>query len=178
MADVALVERTCEVLVIAGMREIRYRGAIDDQYGPGTRKDAPTCRYLVDALDAILAERKVATSVTPVAGCPLDRVQPQAARRKNPRVRAVVEEIATAYDERESHDPIEIGSVTYAADIAAILQQKCQSCHRPGQFGPFPLLTYDDTVRHCRDDPRGCRRPPHAPLARRRDTAISRTTAA
>jgi thiol-disulfide isomerase/thioredoxin/mono/diheme cytochrome c family protein len=148
VADVNLVERTCEVFVIAGMREIRYRGAIDDQYGLGTRKDAPTHRYLADALDAILAGRKVATSVTPVAGCPLDRVQPQAARRKSPRVRAVAEEIATAYDERESHDPIEIGSVTYATDVAAILQQKCQSCHRPGQVGPFPLLTYDDTVRH------------------------------
>ena len=77
VADVNLVERTCEVLVIAGMREIRYRGAIDDQYGLGTRKDAPTRRYLADALDAILAGRKVATSATPVAGCPLDRVQPR-----------------------------------------------------------------------------------------------------
>ena len=57
VADLNLVERTCEVLVIAGMREVRYRGAIDDQYGLGTRKDAPARRFLADALDAVLAGR-------------------------------------------------------------------------------------------------------------------------
>ena len=67
--------------------------------------------------------------------------------RTIPRVRAAAAEIAAAYDERESYDPIEVGPVTYA-DVAAILQQKCQSCHRPGQVGPFPLLTYDDASRH------------------------------
>jgi thiol-disulfide isomerase/thioredoxin/mono/diheme cytochrome c family protein len=149
VADVNLVERTCEVLVLARMREIRYRGAIDDQYGPGTHKDAPDHRYLAEALDATLAGRKVATPVTLADGCLLDRVQPQAAaRRKTPRVRGAAGELAAAYDEREPQDPIEVGSVTYAADVAAILQQKCQSCHRPGQVGPFPLLTYDETVRH------------------------------
>ena len=149
VADVYLVERTCEVIVIAGMREIRYRGAIDDQYGLETRKDAPSQRYLADALDAILAGHKVATPVTPVVGCPLDRVGPQGASgRKAPRVRAAAAELATAYDERDSDDPIDVGSVTYAGDVAAIFQQKCQSCHRPGQVGPFSLLSYDDTRRH------------------------------
>jgi len=149
VADVNLVERTCEAIVVAGMREIRYRGAIDDQYGIGTRKDAPARRYLVDALDAILAGRKVATPATPVAGCLIDRDTTQgAAKRQTQRVRAAAGELATAYDERDSRDAIEIGAVTYAANVAAILQQKCQSCHRPGQVGPFPLLTYDDTRRH------------------------------
>ena len=32
--------------------------------------------------------------------------------------------------------------VTYEKDIAPILQQNCVSCHRPGQIGPMPLLTY------------------------------------
>ena len=149
VADVYLVERTCEVIVIAGMREIRYRGAIDDQYGLETRKDAPSQRYLADALDAILAGHKVATPVTPVVGCALDRVGSQGASgRKAPRVRAAAAELATAYDERDSDDPIDVGSVTYAGDVAAIFQQKCQSCHRPGQVGPFSLLSYDDTRRH------------------------------
>jgi hypothetical protein len=30
--------------------------------------------------------------------------------------------------------------------VAAILQKNCQECHRPGQIGPFSLLTYDDAV--------------------------------
>jgi hypothetical protein len=34
-------------------------------------------------------------------------------------------------------------SVTFAKDIAPILQQKCQVCHRPGSIAPMPLLTYE-----------------------------------
>ena len=35
-------------------------------------------------------------------------------------------------------------TVTYSKDVAPILQQKCQGCHRPGSIGPMPLLTYED----------------------------------
>lgn len=35
-------------------------------------------------------------------------------------------------------------TVTFSSDIASIIYDKCSSCHRPGQVGPFPLLTYDD----------------------------------
>jgi len=34
-------------------------------------------------------------------------------------------------------------TVTYARDVAPILQKNCQGCHRPGEAGPFPLLTYE-----------------------------------
>jgi hypothetical protein len=34
--------------------------------------------------------------------------------------------------------------VTYAKDVAPILQQKCQVCHRPGSIAPISLLTYAD----------------------------------
>jgi hypothetical protein len=34
--------------------------------------------------------------------------------------------------------------VTFAKDIAPILQQKCQTCHRPGSVAPMSLLTYED----------------------------------
>ncbi len=37
--------------------------------------------------------------------------------------------------------------VTYYREIAPILLQHCAPCHRPGQSGPFPLLTYDDARR-------------------------------
>jgi hypothetical protein len=33
---------------------------------------------------------------------------------------------------------------TFDKDVLPILQQKCQSCHRPGQVAPMPLLTYPD----------------------------------
>jgi hypothetical protein len=39
-------------------------------------------------------------------------------------------------------------AVTYAKDVAPILQQKCQECHQPNSIGPMSLLTYDDARRH------------------------------
>jgi mono/diheme cytochrome c family protein len=35
-------------------------------------------------------------------------------------------------------------AVTFAKDVAPILQQKCQVCHQPNSIGPMPLLTYED----------------------------------
>ena len=34
--------------------------------------------------------------------------------------------------------------VTFARDVAPILQAKCQACHRPGTTAPMPLITYED----------------------------------
>ena len=34
--------------------------------------------------------------------------------------------------------------VTFAGDVAVILQQSCQNCHRPGGIGPMSLMTYDE----------------------------------
>jgi len=33
---------------------------------------------------------------------------------------------------------------TFSRDVAPILYQSCTSCHRPGEIGPMPLLTYKD----------------------------------
>lgn len=38
--------------------------------------------------------------------------------------------------------------VTYTKQVAPILLEHCASCHRPGEAGPFSLLTYDDARRH------------------------------
>jgi hypothetical protein len=35
-------------------------------------------------------------------------------------------------------------TVTYTKDVAPILQKHCQSCHRPGEAGPFSMLSYED----------------------------------
>jgi mono/diheme cytochrome c family protein len=37
--------------------------------------------------------------------------------------------------------------VTYAKDVASILQKNCQTCHHPGTSAPFSLLTHDDAVK-------------------------------
>ena len=36
---------------------------------------------------------------------------------------------------------------TFAEDIAPIVFKNCAPCHRPGEVGPFPLLTYDDVLK-------------------------------
>jgi len=35
--------------------------------------------------------------------------------------------------------------VTYAKDVAIIIQENCMSCHRPGASGPMSFLTYEET---------------------------------
>jgi Flp pilus assembly protein TadD len=39
-------------------------------------------------------------------------------------------------------------TVTFNKDVAPILFRSCAPCHRPGEGGPFPLLTFDDARRH------------------------------
>jgi mono/diheme cytochrome c family protein len=38
-------------------------------------------------------------------------------------------------------------TVTFAEHIAPIVHANCSPCHRPGQAGPFSLITYDDVRR-------------------------------
>ena len=42
------------------------------------------------------------------------------------------------------------GAVTFAKDVAPILQQKCQVCHQPNSIGPMSLLTYEDARKYAR----------------------------
>jgi hypothetical protein len=45
-----------------------------------------------------------------------------------------------AYSVSQNPDP---APVTFTKDVAPILQKHCQTCHRPGEAAPFPLLTYE-----------------------------------
>ncbi len=37
-----------------------------------------------------------------------------------------------------------VNAPTFANDVSAIFQEKCEVCHRPGQMGPMPLVTYEN----------------------------------
>jgi len=39
-------------------------------------------------------------------------------------------------------------TITFYKRIAPIVYQSCAPCHRPGEPGPFPLLTYTDVRKH------------------------------
>ena len=114
VADLLRAERTPEVVLLDSRRTICYRGRIDDQYGVGFRRAQPTRRDLVEALDEVLAGKPVSMARTQVAGCLIAR----------PKKTAVT------------------GKITYANQIARLFQKNCQECHRPGEIGPFSLLTY------------------------------------
>jgi peroxiredoxin len=116
VADGFGAKRTPEVFLLDAGRVIRYHGRIDDQYGIGFRREQPGRRDLQDALDELLAGKPVARPETEVSGCVIGR-------RGDPTVR---------------------GEVTYAKQVSRILQQRCQECHRPGEIGPFALMTYKD----------------------------------
>jgi len=52
---------------------------------------------------------------------------------------------ATAQDVRFAADR---GEVTYAADVAPILEENCVRCHHPGTAAPMALQTYADVRRY------------------------------
>jgi mono/diheme cytochrome c family protein len=119
LADLVGAKRLGTVAVVDADGLLRYRGRIDDRYGVNARQPKATRDDLAEALDEVLAGKKVAVAETEVDGCLLDRGK-----------------------------KAEKSSVTYAKHVAPILQKNCQSCHRPGQSAPFELMTYDDAVRH------------------------------
>jgi peroxiredoxin/mono/diheme cytochrome c family protein len=116
VADAFGATRTPEAFLLDARRVIRYHGRIDDQYGIGFRRARPAVRHLKDALDELLAGKAVTTAQTEPSGCLIGRAG-------RPGVK---------------------GEVTYARQVSRILQKRCQECHRPGEIGPFSLLTYDD----------------------------------
>ncbi len=114
LADQVGAERTPEVFVLDVSRAVVYRGRIDDQYAIGIHRSSTTRHDLVDALDAVLAGRPVATPRTDAVGCKIGRVLKSA----------------------------ESSPVTYTKDVARILQSHCVTCHRPGEIAPFSLTDY------------------------------------
>ena len=61
---------TPEAVVVTGAGEVRYQGRIDDWYGDlGRKRPRPRRHDLRDALDAVVADRPVATSRTEAIGC-------------------------------------------------------------------------------------------------------------
>jgi peroxiredoxin len=156
-ADRVLAERSGEVILLDSDARIRYRGAIDDQYQPGTRKPAATQHYLKDAIEDLLAHRPVGRPSTPAVGCLIPRESREAknetanvnANATGPRIRPASPELISDDEDKALEAKIDsLGPVTYARDVARIIQNRCQSCHREGQVAPFSLKSYDDARRH------------------------------
>ncbi len=122
VADQFGAVRVPEAFVLDRQRVVRYWGRIDDQYGydagVGYQRPEATDRSVHRAIEELLAGRPVSVPETKAPGCHIGRVR----------------------------SPEAGSEITYSKHIAPILQARCVECHRPGEVGPFALLSYEEVV--------------------------------
>lgn len=124
-ADAFQADFTPEAFLLDDQGVLRYRGRIDDLYQARLKKRNTVTRHdLKEALDEVLAGKEVSILTTCPVGCPI--------------VRNTSAKPAT-------------GKVTYYRDVLPILQNHCQGCHRPGEVGPFSLMSYRQAVNWAGD---------------------------
>ena len=73
LAGVLGVERVPAVVVLDKDFVLRYRGRINDRYGAGVRRKKATRDDLAEAIEDVLAGKKVRVAETEADGCLLDR---------------------------------------------------------------------------------------------------------
>jgi peroxiredoxin len=114
-ANALQATHTPMAFVIDAQGSVRYQGLIDNRYAARLKENQRTTEhYLKDALDAFVGGSPVKIAATKPFGCHIVREEKRVAA----------------------------GAFTYHRDVAPILQNRCQSCHRPGEVGPFSLMTY------------------------------------
>ena len=109
-----------EAVVLTKEGKVAYRGRIDDRYTKrGGAARQPRQHDLKEAMAAVSAGKMPAKSYIQPIGCPLpsmDKETPESSHAK----------------------------VTYTKHVAAVLQDRCVSCHRTGGIGPFSLTDYEN----------------------------------
>jgi mono/diheme cytochrome c family protein/peroxiredoxin len=125
LTDALGARATPEAFLLGPERTVRYRGRIDDQYISRLKRREGNPRHdLREALDELLAGKPISRAETEPLGCPIAR--PVAPKKTE-------------------------SAPTFARDVMNILQQRCQSCHRPGQGAPFSLMNYTQAVKWSAD---------------------------
>jgi peroxiredoxin/mono/diheme cytochrome c family protein len=118
LADELGAERTPEVFVFDAARRLRYHGRIDDQFGIGYVRDKAEQQELRSALDELLDGKPVTVATSTAVGCRIGRQK----------------EVDAEAD------------VTFHGRISGIFLQRCVSCHREGEIGPFALVDADEAA--------------------------------
>jgi mono/diheme cytochrome c family protein len=109
------VESTAAVFVLDASRTLRYRGALDDQYGRSAVQPRPRREFLREALEAVLANERVLLAATEAPGR------------------------ALGFERDVPINP----KPTYHGEVARILQQNCSACHNEGGGAPFSLEDFE-----------------------------------
>ncbi len=112
------IARTADVFVIDPKTwKLVYRGPVDDRLAYGAQRPAATKNYLVDALDATLSGKPVASAQVDAVGCLVNLPE---------------------RDRRQEH-----AQISYSEQIAPLLTAKCTTCHRTGGGAPWTMTSYD-----------------------------------
>jgi len=115
---------TPQVFVLDAKGSLRYSGQIDDGYTKRlVRAKETTKHYLKDALAAVVEGKEPKLAETNALGCHIVRDAKRGTSTE----------------------------VTYYRDVMPIMQNRCQDCHRPGEVGPFSLMTYKQAVNWADD---------------------------
>jgi peroxiredoxin len=75
ICDALGVQRTAATFLIGPEGRLRYRGALDDQFGINYQLDAPRARYMEVAIAAVLTGDDVPLPATTAPGCVVSRVR-------------------------------------------------------------------------------------------------------
>ena len=112
------ITRTGEVFVLDPKTwQVVYTGALDDRLTYENQKEQASKHFLKDALDSIVNNLPIEKPSTESLGCLINFP--------------------------EELNKTEHKLISYADDIAPILQEKCTSCHRKGGLGPWAMSDYN-----------------------------------
>jgi len=112
--ELGITRATDVIIIVPKAREVVYRGALNNRFAEGSRARRASEHYVADALDAILAGEEITGE--------------QLASKGN----------AIEFAARDNHAE----SLSYASDIAPILEQRCVSCHMEGGIAPFAMSSH------------------------------------
>ena len=106
------ITRVAEVVVIDPIsKTVVYRGALDKSYTDASRSERNEAGFAEEAVTALLADQEVTFNQLASNGDLID------------------------YSVKAAH----ADSLSYARDIAPILEQRCVSCHQEGGIAPFAM---------------------------------------
>ncbi len=109
------VTRTAEVFVIDTKTwNVAYRGPVDDRLDYERQRATAKQKYLIDALDNVLAGKPVAVTKRDSPGCIVDFPH-----RDHP------------------------AAISYSKTIAPLLAKNCVGCHQQGGIAPWAMTGYD-----------------------------------
>src|ERR1051326_311047 len=111
------IDQTCDVVCVSPTNWMTfYRGAIDRELADPTKKVRGPNNFLENALSKFLANKSVSPNRTVAKGTPIN--------------------LAVANDSTSR-------PISYAAEVAPLLQKSCVPCHSPGNIGPFAMSSYE-----------------------------------